>query len=70
MANPDRTKKSIVRKLIPLIPFHVPVIQTMIQEKNNTMMVRTAVATSESVFLIPHFAKIAVIPAKNEEPIA
>ena len=33
-------------------------------------MVRTAVATVESVFRMPHFAKIAVIPAKKAEPIA
>lgn len=34
------------------------------------MMVRIAVATSESVFLIPHLAKMAVMPAKNVEPNA
>ena len=34
------------------------------------MTVRTAVAAVESVFLIPHFASIAVIPAKNAEPNA
>jgi len=28
------------------------------------------VATFEFVFRIPHFARIAVIPAKKEEPIA
>ena len=33
-------------------------------------MVRIAVATSESVFLIPHLAKMAVMPAKNAEPNA
>ena len=33
-------------------------------------MVRTAVATVESVFLIPHFAKIDVTPAKNADPAA
>jgi len=33
-------------------------------------MVRIAVATSESVFLIPHLAKMAVTPAKNAEPNA
>ena len=53
-----------------VIPVHVPVIITMSHEKINTTNVRIAVATSESVFLIPHFARIAVIPAKNEEPAA
>ena len=33
-------------------------------------MVRMAVATSESVFEIPHFASMEVIPAKKAEPIA
>jgi hypothetical protein len=42
----------------------------MSHENNNTTTVRIAVATFESVFLIPHFARIAVIPAKNEDPIA
>ncbi len=35
-----------------------------------TTIVLTAVATSESVFWIPHFARIAVIPAKKEDPTA
>ena len=47
-----------------------PVISTMIQEKINTMIVRIAVAASESVFRIPHFARIAVNPAKTAEPNA
>ena len=34
------------------------------------MIVRNAVATCESVFLIPHLAKIDVIPAKKEDPTA
>ena len=33
-------------------------------------MVRIAVATFESVFLMPDFANIAVIPAKNAESTA
>lgn len=33
-------------------------------------MVRNAVATCESIFLIPHLAKIDVIPAKKAEPNA
>lgn len=42
----------------------------MTQEKIRTMIVRMAVATVESVFLIPHFARIDVRPAKNAEPKA
>ena len=56
--------------MIEVIPCPDPVIHTMIHENNSTITVRIAVATSESVFLIPHFARIAVIPAKKEEPIA
>ena len=40
----------------------------MIQEKISTIMVRIAVATVESVFRIPDFARIDVTPAKNAEP--
>ena len=47
-----------------------PATATISQEKNRTTAVRIAVATSESVFRIPHFARIAVIPAKKEEPTA
>ena len=53
----------------PIIPMD-PVIITMIHEKINTTIVRIAVAASESVFLIPHFARIAVNPAKTAEPNA
>ena len=52
------------------IPHMVPVPSTISQENKNTTIVRIAVATSESVLRIPHFARIAVIPAKNEDPIA
>ena len=53
-----------------LIPAPAPVIPTISQENASTTTVRIAVATSESVFRIPHFARIAVIPAKKEEPTA
>ena len=33
-------------------------------------MVRMAVATSVSVFEIPHFASMEVMPAKKAEPVA
>ena len=39
----------------------------MSQEKITTTIVRIAVARDESVFPIPTFAKIAVIPAKKVE---
>lgn len=39
-------------------------------KKTKTTMVRMAVATSESVFEIPHFASMEVIPAKKAEPVA
>ena len=44
-----------------------PAADATAQEKNSTIMVRSAVAISESVSFIPHFASMAVIPAKNEE---
>ncbi len=47
-----------------------PTIQTISHEKISTTMVRIAVAASESVFLIPHFARTDVRPAKRAEPNA
>lgn len=47
-----------------------PAIRTISHENISTIIVRTAVAASESVFLIPHFVRIAVMPAKNAEPKA
>ena len=47
-----------------------PTISTIIHENSNTTTVLSAVATSESVSLIPHFARIEVIPAKNAESTA
>ena len=52
------------------IPLCAPVTNTMSHENASTTMVRSAVATLESVFLIPHFAKIAVRPANKAEPNA
>lgn len=48
--------------------FCEPTKKAIPQEKKNTTMVRTAVARVESVWRMPHFAKMAVIPAKNAEP--
>ena len=70
MESPDNTRNTIVRVPIFPVPLPAPVIRTISQENISTTTVRMAVATSESVFCIPHFARIAVIPAKNEEPIA
>lgn len=42
----------------------------MITDITITIAVRIAVATSDGVFLIPHFARIEDTPAKNAEPIA
>jgi len=52
------------------ICFSEPTINTISHEKINTTIVRTAVATVEFVFLIPHFARMEVTPAKNAEPNA
>ncbi len=70
MANPDRIRKN--RDLIPIsvIVCRDPVRNTMIQENTSTTAVRSAVMTSESMDLVPHFARIAVSPAKRAERTA
>lgn len=55
---------------ISLIPQNCPVTNTIIHEKKRMIMVRTAVAAVESVFLMPIFARIEVTPAKKAEPNA
>jgi hypothetical protein len=45
-------------------------MKTISHEKISTIIVLKAVATCESVFLIPHFASIEVIPANKAEPNA
>ena len=67
---PDKTRNNNDFSLISEIPDNVPVKRTRIHEKTKTTIVRMAVATSESVFKIPHFASIEVIPAKKAEPVA
>ena len=47
-----------------------PTSNTMIHAKTRTTTVRIAVATVESVFWMPHLAKMAVTPAKNAEQTA
>ena len=70
MAAPERIRNSRVVPLMELVWSKDPAANTMIQEKIRTTTVRTAVATVESVFRIPHLARIEVTPAKNAEPIA
>ena len=53
-----------------LIVLNEPTIATIIHENASTTIVLIAVATSESVFLIPHFASTEVIPVKNAERTA
>ena len=67
---PDKPRNNKVFPLISIIPEIVPVKRTRIHENTKTTMVRMAVATSESVFEIPHFASIEVMPAKKAEPAA
>ena len=50
--------------------YYIIAIKTIIQEKNKTTIVLRAVATLESVCLMPHLAKIAVSPANKAEPNA
>jgi hypothetical protein len=50
--------------------FHDPTINTMSHENISMMMVLMAVASIESTFLIPIFARIAVAPANSAEPKA
>lgn len=52
------------------MPPNVPLMATISHENTSTTIVRIAVATSESVLRMPHFARMVVIPAKKEKPIA
>ena len=52
------------------MPSCAPTTNTIIHEKTRTTIVRIAVATSESVWRIPHFARIDVSPANSAEPNA
>ena len=70
MASPESTRNNKVLRVMSPMVFWLPTINTMIQEKISTTMVLKAVATLESVFLIPHFARIPVRPAKKADPNA
>ena len=66
----NKTKnRSDLSLIFPMVPCE-PTMKTIIQEKSKTTIVLNAVARSESVFLMPHFASIDVSPAKTAERIA
>ena len=67
MAKPDNIKNTRVFDEISVIVLKDPTINTISHEKNSITIVLIAVAKFESVFFIPIFASIAVIPAKNAE---
>lgn len=67
---PDRIRNTYDLPSISPIRDCDPATKTISHENINTTIVRSAVATVESVFLIPHFAKIEVIPANKAEPNA
>lgn len=67
---PERIRNSSdLGVIVDMVPAE-PTISTMIHENSRITIVRIAVATSESVFLIPHFARIDVSPAKKADSIA
>ena len=68
--SPDKIRKIRIFAEISLIPLCAPTTNTISHEKINTTPVLNAVATLESVFLIPHFANMAVKPANRAEPNA
>ena len=70
MASPDKIRKSNDFAVIAEMVSAEPTISTIIHENSNTTTVLSAVATSESVSRIPHFARIEVIPAKNADKTA
>lgn len=52
--------------MLPMVPTD-PETPAIAQANMSTMQVRMAVAMSESVCLMPHLAKIDVMPAKNAD---
>lgn len=67
MARPERIRKIHVLALRDVTVGPEPTIHTISHEKSSTTMVRMAVAASESVFRMPHLARIAVSPANSAE---
>ena len=67
MDNPDNTRnKTDFAERFQSSPWE-PTTKTISHEKASTTTVLIAVATVESVFLIPHFARIEVSPAKRAD---
>lgn len=69
VAMPDRRKHQVL-PLTAAKLWSAPVTSTMSQENTSTTMVRRAVATLESVCLMPHLARMEVNPANRAEPKA
>ena len=65
VASPESTRNSQVFGEMEVMLPAEPTMSTMTSDIISTTIVRIAVATVESVFLIPHFARIAVAPAKK-----
>jgi len=70
VANPESIKNINDFVSISVIILSEPTKNTIIHENNSTTVVRSAVAVSESVFMIPHFAKTDVSPAEKADNIA
>jgi len=70
VANPERIRNVSDFASIFLIVQTEPARTVISQENKITIMVLSAVATSESVFLIPHFARTDVSPAKKADNTA
>ena len=70
VASPERMRKIHDRALTAGNSAHAPVSRAMPHAMTSTTEVRTAVATSELALFTPHLERIAVMPAKNAEPIA
>lgn len=67
MARPERIRKIHVLALRDVMVGPEPTIHTISHEKSSTAMARMAVAASESVFRMPHLARIAVSLANSAE---
>ena len=67
MARPDSARKSHDFPLTLPMAESGPASAAMIYANTSITHVRSAVATSESVVLMPHLARIDVMPAKNAE---
>lgn len=67
MASPERIRKTTVLVSIAVMVACEPVMNTISHEKASTTTVRIAVAIFESVFFIPHLARIEVTPANRAD---